>query len=365
METATLIIGFVLALLLGGVLTVLWTRSRQAADQAREAAESARPLAATLERIEGQMRQFEAHRQRMLGGIENQLSTLSKDTIALNQALRGPNSRGRWGELTLRRVAELAGMAPHCDFYEQATNLQGGGREDDRRRPDMVVQLPGERMLPVDAKAPLSGYLESEAAADANARTLALDRHAQQIWRHVQSLATREYWSQFPAAPEMVILFLPGEHFLSAALERRPEMLDDALAKKVLIATPVTLVSVLKGVSYGWRQEKLAKNAEELRQIAGEFHERVRVFGDAYADAGRHLARAVSSYNKSAASWDARLLPSLGRMRELGAAGSARTPEPPRIDTAVRPPRQLELDEKEPSPEDTRARRAAGGPQIV
>jgi len=338
MTVTTFWAGFVLALVLAGVIAglavLLRTRSKRAAEDARIAvAEATLPLSDTLARIEGQMREFEAQRQHMMGGIDAHLSTLSKDTVALAQALRGPNSRGRWGELTLKRVAELAGMAPYCDFFEQVSG--------DGRRPDMIVKLPGGRSIPVDAKAPLSAYLDAEAAPDAAAKAAALDRHAQQLWRHVSELATREYWGQFDTAPEMVVLFLPGEHFLSAALERRQDLLDAALARKVLIATPVTLVSILKGVAYGWRQEKLAKNAEELRRIAGEFHERVRTFGEVYVESGRHLQRAVEAYNKSVASWDARLLPSLKRMRELGVGGTEPS-EPAQIDVIARIARPVE-----------------------
>jgi len=287
-------------------------------------------MADSLARIEAQMRELESHRQHSLGGVEAHLAMLSKETLALSQALRGPNARGRWGELTLRRVAELAGMSPYCDFLEQQT--------EDRKRPDMIVKLPGGRTLAVDAKAPLSAYLDAEEAADPATRAAALDRHAQQLWRHVSDLSTREYWAQFDPAPEMVVLFLPGEHFMSAALERNRELLENALAKKVLLATPVTLVSVLKGVSYGWRQERLAKNAEELRRIASEFHERMRGFAEVYADSGRHLSRAIDAYNRSVGTWDARLLPSLKRMRELGVGASAEPPQPARIDTAARQP---------------------------
>ncbi len=333
MTATTFIVGIVLALGLGIVVAVLWTRSQKAAENAQAAADATRPLADTLARIEGQMQQFEAQRQHMLGGLEAHLSSLSKDTVALSQALRGPNSRGRWGELTLKRVAELAGMAPYCDFYEQVSG--------DGRRPDMIVKLPGGRALPVDAKAPLSGYLEAEAAPDVAARGNALEKHAQQLLRHVNDLASREYWSQFDAAPEMVVLFLPGEHFLSAALERKQDLLETALAKKVLIATPVTLVSVLKGVAFGWRQERLAKNAEELRRLASELYDRARTFGETYSDAGRNLQKAIDAYNKSVASWDARLLPSLKRMRELG-VGTGEAPEPTRIDLAARVPRAIE-----------------------
>jgi DNA recombination protein RmuC len=279
------------------------------------------------------MRDFEAQRQHMLGGLEQQISSLSRETVALSQALRAPNARGRWGELTLRRVAELAGMVPYCDFFEQESS--------DRLRPDMIVRLPGARTLAVDAKVPLTAYLEAEAAADEASRRSALDRHAQQLARHIAQLSAREYWSQFQPAPEMVVLFLAGDHFLSAALERDPEMLERALGRKVLLATPVTLISVLKGVSYGWRQERLAKNAEELRRIAAEFLDRMRVFAEAYAESGRQLAKAVDAYNRSAGSWEARLVPSLKRMRELGAGGVSEIPEPARIDASVRGPQSI------------------------
>ena len=301
------------------LIAILWTRNRPQQP----------PVADALQRIESQMREFESQRQHMLGGLENQLSNLSRETVALSQALRAPNARGRWGELTLRRVAELSGMVPYCDFYEQESG--------DGQRPDMLVRLPGGRTLAVDAKVPLSAYLDAEAAPDEASRRTALDRHAQQVQRHVAQLSTREYWAQFQPAPEMVILFLAGDHFLSAALERAPDLLDRALGRKVLLATPVTLISVLKGVAYGWRQERLAQNAEELRRIATEFHDRVRVFAETYADAGRHLAKAVDAYNRSVASWESRLAPSLRRMRELG-VGTQDLPQPVRIEPPVREP---------------------------
>lgn len=334
MPAATFWVAIVLAVAAGAGLAIAWIRAGKAAQDAardaRAAAEAARPMSEALARIESQMRELESQRHHAMGGLETHLSALSRETLALSQALRGPNARGRWGELTLRRAAELAGMAPYCDFLEQESS--------DRKRPDMLVKLPGGRTLAVDAKAPLSAYLDAEEAADPAARSAALDRFAQHVWRHVLDLASREYWSQFDPAPEMVVLFLPGEHFMGAALERDRELLESALAKKVLLATPVTLVSVLKGVAYGWRQERLAKNAEELRRIAGEFHERVRAFAEFYADSGRHLSRAVDAYNRSVGSWDSRLLPSLKRMRELGAGGSAEPPQPPRIDAAARQP---------------------------
>jgi DNA recombination protein RmuC len=263
------------------------------------------------------------------------MGALSKETVALSHALRVPNARGRWGELTLRRVAELAGMAAQCDFFEQVSGQQ--------QRPDMIVKLAGGRTLAVDAKVPLSAYLDAEAAMDHAAKDAALSRHAQQLSRHVAQLSAREYWAQFQPAPEMVVLFLAGDHFLSAALEREPDLLEKALARKVLIATPVTLISVLRGISYGWRQEKLAHNAEELRRICGEFHERLRGFAETYADTGRHLARAVEVYNRSAGSWEARVLPSLRRMSELGLGDAAKSeaPQVVPIDGITRDPQLL------------------------
>jgi DNA recombination protein RmuC len=323
MTVATFLAAIVLALVVGAGLAAVWFRARAAAD-------AVRPVAGTLERIEAHIKDVEAQRQHMMGGIEQQISSLSRETIALSQALRAPHARGRWGELTLRRVAELSGMVPYCDFFEQESG--------DRMRPDMIVRLPGGRTLAVDAKVPLNAYLDADAAPDDASRRAALDKHAQQLMRHINTLAAREYWAQLQPAPEMVVLFLAGDQFLSAALGRDPELIERALGKKVLLATPVTLISVLKGIAYGWRQEKLAQNAGELRRIATELYDRVRNFAESYADSGRHLARAVEAYNRSAGSWDTRLQPSLKRMRELGAGGAAEASQPQHIDTAVREP---------------------------
>ena len=320
---------------LGIFIAMLWSRAQAATRAADMAAQATRPVAETLARIETRMRELEAERQKMLGGLEQQVGALSKETVALSHALRVPNARGRWGELTLRRVAELAGMAAHCDFFEQTSQAKS---ETGQQRPDMIVKLPGNRTLAVDAKVPLSAYLDAEAATDRAAKDAALNKHAQQVLRHVMTLGAREYWAQFQPAPEMVVLFLAGDHFLSAALEREPELLEKALARKVLIATPVTLISVLRGVSYGWRQEKLAHNAEELRRIGAEFHDRLRAFAETYADSGRHLAKALEAYNRSAGSWDTRVLPSLRRMNELGVGQEP--PAIPPMDGAAREPQQ-------------------------
>ena len=337
---AWIVVTAAIALALGAAFAALWLLRKPRSE------DSTRPLAEAVARLEAQIRELEMQRQRGLGGLERQLSDLGKETVALSQALRSPNSRGRWGELTLRRVAELAGMVPYCDFVEQESA--------NGMRPDMLVKLPGARVLPVDAKAPLSAYLDAEAAGDEASRKAALDRHAQQLARHVAHLSGREYWAGFEAAPEMVVLFLPGDHFLSAALERDPDLLDRALGKKVLLATPATLISVLKGVAYGWRQERLAKNAEELRRIAEEFYERMRVFVESYAESGRLLGKAVEAYNRSAGSWESRLAPSLRRMRELGAGGSAELAGPRHIGVAAR-----ELRPPAPAAEEERPRPSA------
>jgi DNA recombination protein RmuC len=313
---------FTAGIVLGIFFAALWFRSRALPDSNQP------PVMETLQRLEAQIKDLESQRQQAQGGLDQQLTSLSRETVALSQALRAPNSRGRWGELTLRRVAELSGMVSQCDFYEQ--------HSADGQRPDMIVKLPGGRTLAVDAKVPLSAYLDSEAALDDASRRAALDRHSQQVMRHVMQLSAREYWARLAPSPEMVVLFLAGDHFLAAALERDPDLLEKALAKKVLLATPVTLVSVLKGVAYTWRQEKLAQNAVELRRLGAELYDRVRVFADSYTDAGRNLAKAVDSYNRSAASWETRLGPSLKRMRELGVGGDSDAPQPPRLEAVVR-----------------------------
>jgi len=330
MPSGTFIVGIVVALLVGAALAAMWFRGERRPQPA--VPDPTLPIADTLARIEAHIKDVEAQRQHMQGGLEQQMSALSRETVALSQALRVPNARGRWGELTLRRVAELAGMVPYCDFYEQ----QSGGSQ----RPDMLVRLPGGRTLAVDAKVPLAAYLDAERASGTD-REGALARHAQQLSRHVTALSAREYWAQFQPAPEMVVLFLAGDHFLSSALEREPDLLERALARKVLIATPVTLISVLKGVAYGWRQEKLAQNAEEIRRIGGEFYDRLRAFGEVYAEAGRHMAKALEAYNRSVGSWDARVQPSLRRMRDLGVGNSAEPPHVPPLDGMARDPQTI------------------------
>ncbi len=296
-----------------------------------------RPLSDSLGRLETQVRELERAREKAYGSLGEQLQTLARETTTLSTALRSPQARGRWGEITLKRVAELAGMVQNCDFQEQQTREGDGARI----RPDMVVRLPGGRSLIVDAKVPLTAYLDAASAIDEPSRRSALQRHSQQVAEHVRQLSSKQYWSQFQPAPELVVLFLPGDHFFSAALEAKPDLIEEALARKVVIATPVTLISVLKGIAHGWNQEQLAENAEEIRKVASELYERVEVVHDYYADTGRHLEKAVEAYNRSVGSWESRLVPALRRMRDLGVSSGEEPQAPEQIDVLARRPRAV------------------------
>ncbi len=296
-----------------------------------------KPLSDSLGRLETQVRELEHAREKAFGGLGEQLQALARETTTLSTALRSPQVRGRWGEVTLRRVAELAGMVKNCDFVEQETHESDGVRI----RPDMVVRLPGDRSLVVDAKVPLTAYLDAVGAVDDASRRAALQRHGQQVAEHVRQLGSKQYWSQFQPAPELVVLFLPGDHFFSAALESNPDLIEDAVARKVVIATPVTLISVLKGIAYGWGQEQLAENAEAIRSTASELYDRVQLVYDHYAETGRLLEKTVESYNRSVGSWDLRLVPALRKMRELGVSSGEEPGAPEQIDLLARRPRAV------------------------
>jgi DNA recombination protein RmuC len=300
-----------------------------------------KPLADSLVKLETQICELESARQRAFGGFEQQMQMmaqreldLQKETAALVTALRTPQVRGRWGELTLRRVAELAGMAEHCDFFEQETQETDNGHI----RPDMIVKLPGERTIVVDAKAPLTAYLDAVAANSDPDRRTALLRHSQQVAKHVDQLSSKTYWAQFQPAPEFVVLFLPGDPFFSAALEHKPTLVEDAARQKILVATPTTLIAILKGVAYGWRQEKLAENAEEIRQLAAELFDRIVTLQTHFNEIGRSLGRSVDAFNRCVGSLESRLYPSLRRIRELGATTAEEPPAPERVDVVPRTP---------------------------
>jgi len=300
-----------------------------------------KPLTESLAKLEIQVREIESARQHAFGGIEQQLQTLSqrelelqKETASLVTALRAPQVRGRWGEMTLRRVAELAGMVERCDFFEQETQETESGRI----RPDVIVRLPGDRTVVVDAKVPLTAYLDAMAATSDAERRNALMRHSQQVAKHVDQLSNKTYWQQFQPAPEFVVLFLPGDHFFSAALEYKPTLVEDAARLKILIATPSTLIAILKGVAYGWRHERLAENAEQIRQVAAEIFDRIVTLETHFNDVGRSLGKSVEAYNRCVASLESRLYPSLRRIRELGATTVEEPPAPEPVDVVPRTP---------------------------
>lgn len=282
-----------------------------------------KPLAESLERYETHIQSLEQVRQKAYGSLEKELKTLTltsgelqKETGKLVTALRDPKVRGRWGELALRRTAELAGMVEHCDFEQQVSITTG----DARYRPDMVVHLPGGRTVVVDAKAVLDAYLDAVAATDETARREHLDRHARQVRDRVRELSAKSYWDQLGDTPEFVVLFLPGESFFSAAVEFDPHLIEGAINKHVVLASPTTLIALLWAVAYGWRQQQIAENAQKISQLGRELFERMRSMVEHFEKMGASLGKAVDSYNKAVGSFESRVLPSARRFQELGAA---------------------------------------------
>jgi len=285
--------------------------------------ELVRPLTESLGRVDAAIRQMEQARAAAFGSLSEQLRALAEaqellraETASLAQALRTPAVRGRWGEIQLRRAAELAGMIEHCDFLEQ---VQVSG-DVGRLRPDMIVRLPNGRQVVVDAKVPLKAYLEALEASGEAERTAKLKEHAAQLRAHLDRLAAKAYWNQFEPAPEFVVAFVPGEAFFSAALQQDPELIDYGAGRRVLLATPTTLIALLLSVAYGWREERLARNADEVRNLGRTLYERLRTFSEHLLRLGRNLEQAVAAFNDAAASLETRVLVSARRFRELGAA---------------------------------------------
>jgi DNA recombination protein RmuC len=311
--------------------------------KAREEAIEAlvKPMREALGKTQDQIHALERSRQEAYGGIREQLTAMGEahkelkaETQHLVSALRRPEVRGQWGEITLKRLVELAGMVEHCDFLEQPHKAT----EDGAIRPDLIINMPENRKLVVDVKTPLDAYLDATQASNDKQRDEALARHATNVATHIRKLAAKAYWAQFDESPEFVILFIPGDQFLSAALAERPELLDDALRQKVILATPTSLVALLKAVNYGWQQLALAENAQEIRTLAIELYERLGTFTKHMGKVGERLARGVEAYNQAVGSLDRMVLPSARKFTELGVQPRRKLEAVKSIDVVARTP---------------------------
>ncbi|WP_219504938.1 DNA recombination protein RmuC [Nonomuraea ceibae] len=297
-------------------------------DQRRQAVEHlVEPLKDALARVESQLRDTESGRRAASAELAQQMEfvrqsheQLRAQTTALVRALQRPEARGRWGEMQLRRVAEIAGMQRHCDFDEQVT--------EGAMRPDMVVRLAGRKNIVVDSKVSLAAYLEAAEAADESLASVRLDAHARHIREHIDRLAAKSYWQGFNPSPEFVVLFIPGEAFLSPALERDPGLLEYAMARRVHIATPTTLITMLRTAHYAWQQAALSENARAVFELGKELYERLSSMGRNVESLGRSLARTVEAYNKTVGSLESRVLVTARKLHDLGVVdGELATPE--------------------------------------
>jgi DNA recombination protein RmuC len=308
--------------------------------------ELVKPVKESLEKVDAKIRDLEKSREGAYQGLRQQVGSLLEtqkelrsETSNLVKALRRPQVRGRWGEIQLRRVVEMAGMLDHCDFYEQQSTDSEGGR----LRPDLLVRLPARKNIVVDSKTPLSAYLEAIEARDEETRATKLKDHARQVRTHIAALGRKSYFEQFDPAPEFVVLFLPGEVFFSAALEQDPELIELGVDQNVIIATPTTLIALLRAVAYGWRQERLAENAKQISELGRELHKRLAGLGQYMISLGKGLRSATDAYNRAVGSLESRVLTSARKFKELGTTGPKdEIRELPQVETV---PRMLQAPE--------------------
>ena len=298
-----------------------------------------KPIKEALLKSEQQMHAIEKDRKHAYGALQQHLETMSLNQSALQnetrnlvQALRRPEVRGQWGEMTLKRLAELAGMVEHCDFVTQESIKT----EDSLQRPDMIVRMPDGREIVVDVKTPLDAYLTAVDAATDEEKEIALQRHCKNVKQRVNELASKAYWNQLKNTPDFVVLFIPGDQFLSTALDYDRGLLEDALSKQIILATPTSFVALLRAVAYGWRQEQLAENADKIRDIGEELYQRLAVFSDHLAKLGKSMDSSTKHFNNAVGSFDTRILPSAKKFKELGINDKKSINQPEQIETATR-----------------------------
>jgi DNA recombination protein RmuC len=306
------------------------------------------PLKEQLGRVDAQLLRLNEERRQSMGRLEAQLKSVAEagerlriETGALVTALRKPNTRGQWGQMQLRNVVELAGMVRYCDFQEQSQLIGESGV----LRPDLIVRMPGGKHVVVDAKAPLEGVLDAYEARDERQREEYLRAHARLLRKHVKALAEKAYWDQLESAPDFVVMFLPGEHLYGTALEADPTLLEDAMAQRVLIATPTTLLAMLYAVAYGWQQERVAESAQAVSELGRELHGRLAKLSSLLAKLGSRLNSTVTAFNETVGSYEARILPAARRFADHGAVSAGS--ELPQIDPVTSSPRTVALPELE------------------